>query len=67
MNHLDFKGETPIFRAAKEKKLKAFQTLVSLGADCTVTNSHGKSLLQIAKKNRMTHMIALINGQTQTV
>ncbi len=63
MNHEDSNGETPLFEAVRSGKQKAFELLVELGASIDQVNSEGKSLLQLAKEGRKSHLIKFIKDR----
>ena len=46
-------GETPIFYAARLKRLKTLDLLIKAGADPMIPNSHGKNALDVAHERRL--------------
>ena len=46
-------GETPIFYAARLKRLKTLDVLIDAGADPTIPNDHGRTALDIARARRL--------------
>ncbi len=57
-------GETPIFYAARLKRLKTLDLLIKAGADPSIIDSHGRSAVDIARArhlpkdflDRLTHL-----------
>jgi ankyrin repeat protein len=57
-------GETPIFYAARLKRLKTLDLLIKAGADPSITDNHGRNAVDIARArhlpkdflDRLTHL-----------
>jgi ankyrin repeat protein len=56
---LDLKahGETPVFYAARLKRLKCLDLLLEAGADPTITDNEGRDALDIARARRLPEII----------
>lgn len=50
---LVFDGETPVFYAARLKRLKTLALLLEAGADCTIPGPDGVSIVEIAKRRKL--------------
>jgi ankyrin repeat protein len=46
-------GETPIFYAARLKRLKTLDLLIEAGADPTIADYHGRDAVEIARARRL--------------
>ena len=46
-------GETPIFYAARTKRLRTLNLLIEAGADASIVDAHGRSTVDIAKARRL--------------
>jgi ankyrin repeat protein len=59
-------GETPIFSAARLKRLQTLHLLIAAGADPTVADSRGRSTLDIARARRLpNNVIDRLNRRMQ--
>src|SRR5207249_4926006 len=46
-------GETPIFYAARLKRLRTLDLLIEAGADPAIAGSHGRDAIEIARARRL--------------
>ena len=60
INSLSKRNETPLFIACRQGALNSVLTLIELGADTTIKNLKGLSLIDIAKRNKHNDVVDIL-------